>query len=86
MPDPLKKLIKMAIPFHDWKIRRKLISITLLLVLLPLLMVVSFSLVRFNDALKKAAEEDLDHLVRNIYALCKAHQEMMPNAIGIQLR
>ncbi|MBI4767658.1 MAG: PAS domain S-box protein [Deltaproteobacteria bacterium] len=85
MPDPLKKLIKMAIPFHDWKIRRKLISITLLLVLLPLLMVVSFSLDRFNDALKKAAEEDLDHLVRNIYALCKSHQEMMPNMAGPSL-
>ncbi|OGP50113.1 MAG: hypothetical protein A2Y79_07300 [Deltaproteobacteria bacterium RBG_13_43_22] len=73
-------LIKIAIPFRDWKIRRKLISITLLLVLLPLLMVVSFSLARFNDALKKAAEEDLEHLVRNIYAQCKAQQEMMPNA------
>jgi PAS domain S-box-containing protein len=80
MPAPLKKLIKMAIPFQDWKIRRKLITITLLLVLLPLLIVVSFSLGRFNEALKKAAEEDLEHLVRNIYSLCKAKQEMMPDA------
>ncbi len=69
----------MVIPFHDWKIRRKLISITLLLVLFPLLVVVYFSLARFDEALKKAAEEDLDHLVRNIYALCKAKHEMMPD-------
>ena len=62
---------KFAIPFPDWKIRGKLISITLLLVLLPLLVVVFFGMARFNDALKKADEEDLDHLVRNIYALCE---------------
>ncbi len=75
---PPKKPAKIAIPFHDWKIRKKLISVTLFLVLLPLLIVVSFSLARFNDALKKASEEDLEHLVRNIYALCKTQQEMMP--------
>jgi two-component system, sporulation sensor kinase A len=79
MNNPLKKIIKIAILFPDWKIRRKLITITLLLVLFPLLIVVSFSLIRFNDALKKASEEDLDHLVRNIYALCKVYQEMMPD-------
>ncbi len=75
--DPPQKPSKIAIPFHDWKIRKKLISIALFLVLLPLLIVVSFSLARFNDALKKGAEEDLEHLVRNIYALCKTQQEMM---------
>ena len=42
-------------------------------------MVVYFSLARFDEALKKAAEEDLEHLVRNIYALCKAKHEMMPD-------
>ena len=73
-----QKPARIAIPFHDWKIRKKLISIALFLVLLPLLIVVSFSLARFNDALKKGAEEDLEHLVRNIYALCKTQQEMMP--------
>jgi PAS domain S-box-containing protein len=85
MQEPLKKLIKIAIPFHDWKIRRKLISVTLFLVLLPLLIVVSFSLARFNDALKKGAEEDLEHLVRDIYALCKTQQDMMPEGTASNL-
>jgi PAS domain S-box-containing protein len=75
--NPTQKPSKIAIPFHDWKIRKKLITVAIFLVLLPLLIVVSFSLARFNDALKKGAEEDLEHLVRNIYALCKTQQEMM---------
>lgn len=81
--DPQKKPAKIAVPFHDWKIRKKLISVTLFLVLLPLLIVVSFSLARFNDALKKGSEEDLEHLVRNIYALCKTQQEMMPEGMAV---
>ena len=60
----------MFIPlFRDWSIRAKLISVTLFLVLLPLLCVAYLSMNRFGKALKSASEEDLDHLVRNIYSM-----------------
>lgn len=73
-----QKVGKAANPFRGWKIRGKLISTTLFLVLLPLLVVVIFGTVRFHEALKKAYEEDMEHLVRNIYAMSKAQQEMIP--------
>ena len=67
----------MFIPlFRDWRIRAKLISVTLFLVLLPLLCVAFLSLNRFGKALRNASEEDLEHLVKNIYSMCKVQQEM----------
>ena len=68
----------MFIPlFRDWKIRAKLISVTLFLVLFPLLCVAYLSIDRFGKALRNASEEDLEHLVRNIYSMCKVQQEMV---------
>jgi PAS domain S-box-containing protein len=68
----------MFIPlFRDWSIRAKLISVTLFLVLLPLLCVAYLSMNRFGKALKSASEEDLEHLVRNIYSMCKVQQEIV---------
>lgn len=64
-------------PFRDWKIRAKLISVTLLVVLLPLLCVAYLSVDRFAKAIRGASEEDLEHLVRNIYTLCKVQQEIV---------
>ena len=64
-------------PFRDWRIRTKLISATLLLVLLPLLCVAYLALDRFGKALRSAAEEDLGHLVGNIYSMCKIQHEMV---------
>ena len=63
-------------PFRDWKIRAKLISITLLVVLLPLLCVAYLSVDRFRKAIRSASDEDLEHLVRNIYTMCKVQQDM----------
>ena len=77
--DRLKNSGRFVIPFRDWKIRGKLIGVTLFLVLFPLLLVVYLSLAHFNDALKKASEEDMEHLVRSVYILCNAQQEMNPN-------
>ena len=68
----------MFIPlFRDWSIRTKLTSVTLFLVLLPLLCVVYLSMNRFGKALRSSSEEDLEHLVRNIYSMCKIQQEMV---------
>jgi PAS domain S-box-containing protein len=68
----------MIIPtFGNLRIRTKLISVTLFLVLLPLGCVAYLSMDRFGKALRDAAEEDLGHLVRNIYSMCKVQQEMV---------
>lgn len=80
-----KNFGNLIVPFRNWKISGKLISVTLFLVLFPLLLVVYLSLDRFNDALKKASEEDLEHLVKNIYALCKSQQEMLQTQAGSNL-
>ena len=73
-------------PFSDWKIRTKLVSITLFLVFLPLLVVALLSTKRFNDALREAAEQDLEHLVRSIYSMCMAQQEMVQQKVSSDLK
>ena len=68
----------MFIPlFRDWRIRAKLISVTLFVVMLPLLSISYLSIDRFSKALRSASEEDLEHLVMNIYSMCKVQQEMV---------
>lgn len=67
---------------RDLSIRTKLVSVTLLLVLVPLLAVSFLSLNRFDSALRKAAEEDLEHLVRNIFAMCSLQEEMVQKELG----
>ena len=71
----LNYINRVIIPFRNWTIRGKLFGVTLFLVLTPLLVVVYLSLVQFNDALKKTSEEDMEHLVRSVYILCKAQVE-----------
>ena len=76
----------MFIPlFRDWKIRTKLISVTLFVVLFPLLCVAFLSMNRFGKALKNASDEDLEHLVRNVYSMCKVHQEMVQKKVTADL-
>jgi PAS domain S-box-containing protein len=43
----------------------------------PLLCVTYLSQDRFGNALRSAAEEDLEHLVGNIYSMCKVQHEMV---------
>jgi PAS domain S-box-containing protein len=58
------------------RIRAKLFSVSIILVLLPLLVVASLSIGRFRSALRNASEQDLEHLVRNIYYMCNVQKEM----------
>jgi PAS domain S-box-containing protein len=58
------------------RIRAKLFSVFIILVLVPLLVVALLSLGRFRTALQKASEQDLEHLVRYIYYICNVHREM----------
>ena len=68
----------MVVPsFSNMRIRTKLISVTVCLVLLPLLCVAFLSLFQFGRALRTASEEDLGHLVGNIYSMCKIQHEMV---------
>ncbi|MCU0595378.1 MAG: Cache 3/Cache 2 fusion domain-containing protein [Desulfobacterota bacterium] len=77
----------MIIPaFRNLKIRAKLVTVTLFLVLVPLLGIAYLSLSLFGEALRKAAEEDLEHLVRTIHSMCKVQQEMVQNKVVSDLR
>ncbi|MBN1846969.1 MAG: PAS domain S-box protein [Deltaproteobacteria bacterium] len=76
----------MSIPqFRNMRIRAKLITVTIILVLLPLICVAVLSMIRFSHALQKAAEADLEHLVRNFYSMCKVQEEMFHdiNPLGL---
>ena len=68
-------------PFRDWKIRTKLISFTLLLALVPLGVGALLSLGKFTEDLKQSYESDLEHIVGNIHAMCRAQQELLQNKI-----
>jgi PAS domain S-box-containing protein len=70
---------RLFVPFRNWTIRGKLFGVTLFLVLAPLLVVVYLSLAQFNEALKKTSQEDMEHLVRSVYILCKAQEETNPH-------
>ncbi|MBW1738269.1 MAG: Cache 3/Cache 2 fusion domain-containing protein [Deltaproteobacteria bacterium] len=68
----------MIIPaFKNLRIRAKLVVVTLFLILVPLLFIACVSVYHFGRALRSAAEEDLEHLVRNIYSMCKVQQEAL---------
>ncbi len=73
-------------PFKDWKIRTKLITFTLLLGLVPMGLAAMISLDKFTEDLKNAYESDLEHIVTNIYAMCKAQQELLQNKITSDLK
>jgi len=77
----------MLIPrFRNWKIRTKLVSVTLFVVLVPLLCVAFLSMDRFGNALRSASDADLGHLVRNIYGMCKVHQEQVQKKVISDLK
>jgi len=77
----------MLIPtFGNLRIRAKLVSVTLFLVLVPLLCVSYLALERFGEALRSSAEDDLEHLVSNIYSMCKVQQEMVQNKVVSDLK
>ncbi len=77
----------MPVPsFRNLRIRTKLIIVTLFLVLLPLMCVAYLSMDRFGKALRNASEEDLEHLVRNIYSMCKVQEEMVQMKVVSDLK
>jgi methyl-accepting chemotaxis protein len=72
--------------FKDWKIRTKLIGFTLLLALLPLGVGAILSIEKFTEDLKQAYDSDLEHIVRNIHAMCKAQQELLQEKLTADLK
>ncbi len=68
----------MYIPsFRNMRIGAKLITVSIFLVLFPLFVIAALSVFRFGTALRDASEENMEHLVRNIYSMCKVQQEML---------
>jgi PAS domain S-box-containing protein len=54
--------------------------------MVPLVAVSLLSTDRFGKALRGAAEEDLEHLVRNIYSMCEVQQEMVQAKVVSDLK
>jgi PAS domain S-box-containing protein len=71
--------------FRNLQIRAKLVTVTLFLVLVPLIAVAYLSLDRFGKALRSSSEEDLAHIVTSIYAMCKVQQEMIEGKLASDL-
>jgi len=68
----------MIIPaFRNLKIRTKIIGVTLFLVLISIMGFYYFSIHQFGKALRNLSEEDLEHLVSNIYSMCRLQQELI---------
>jgi methyl-accepting chemotaxis protein len=71
------------------RLRTRLLVIGILLSLLPLLLVTATTLVMagkmtslFSREIEKSAMADLDHIVQGVYAMCKAHQEVIQEDLG----
>ncbi|MBW2305430.1 MAG: Cache 3/Cache 2 fusion domain-containing protein [Deltaproteobacteria bacterium] len=60
--------------FRDWKIRTKLVAISLTLIIFPLLFGAYLSLQRFTRAMQEYAELDLENVVTGIKELAQAKQ------------
>ncbi len=67
-------------PFRNWRIRTKLIIVTLFVVLLPLIVSSYLAMNRFSRALRSSAEVKLEHLVSNVYSMCKIQRSMLQEA------
>ena len=67
--------------FRDWKIRTKLVSITLVMVMTPLMAAAILSLSKFEHSLEEAAEADLEHIVGGLVDLCRAQEEILMGKI-----
>jgi PAS domain S-box-containing protein len=80
------KMSNLLKPFRDWKIKTKLIVFTLILALVPMGVAAMLSLNKFTEDLKQSYRSDLEHIVKNIHAMCKAQQELLQNKLTSDLK
>ena len=71
--------------FKDWKIRTKLMTITVLLVMTPLLLAAYLTVTRFNQSLKQSAQSELIHIVNGLYRLAQAQEEIITQKVDRDL-
>ncbi len=63
--------------FRDWKIRTKLVAISLTLIIFPFLFGAYFSLQRFTRAMQEYAELDLENIVTGILEITQTQQRLL---------
>lgn len=63
--------------FRDWKIRTKLVAISLTLIIFPLFFGAYLSLQRFTHAMQEYAELDLENVVTGILEITQAQYSLM---------
>lgn len=57
--------------FSDWKIQNKLLTVIAPLVIVPFTLFTFLATYQFSASLKRSAENDLEHVVRTLSALCE---------------
>ena len=67
--------------FTDWKIQTKMTTVAVILVFLPILTISILAIGRFTDALREAAEGDLEHILRNIVSMSRIQQELLQQKV-----
>ena len=77
----MKRNLFRPVRFRNWRIRTKLITVILFLVLLPLIVSSYLAMDRFSKALRSSAEVKLEHLVSNVYSMCKIQRGMLQDAV-----
>lgn len=74
---------------EKFRLRTKLLCIGILLSIVPLVVVATTTFIQsrktfsiFNQEIINLSSSDLDHIVKGVYAMCKAHQEMIEDSLG----
>jgi len=71
--------------FRDWKIQTKMTTLAVILVLLPILAISIIAIARFTSSLRKAAEADLEHILRNVVSICRIQQGLLQQKVTSDL-
>ena len=71
--------------FPDWKIQTKMTTVAVILVLCPILAISVLAIDRLTDALRKAAEADLENIVGNIVSMCRIQHGLLQQKVTSDL-
>jgi len=71
--------------FSDWKIQTKMTTVAVILVLFPILAISILTIDRLTDALRKAADADLAHILENIVSMCRIQHGLLQQKVTSDL-
>jgi PAS domain S-box-containing protein len=75
----------MGTVFRDWTIQTKMTIVAVILVLLPIVAISILAIERFTNALRQAAEADLEHILGNVVYMCRIQQGLLQKKVTSDL-